>query len=268
MLLAVVLTSLVVLCVQFVSGTSTHGGAVLLSVLIGVVYLLSWPPMRVQNGEPGRAPTTGAVLIAVAWLARMATAVTLVFVVVEHAHRLVFDRQVAAFVLAGGLLGLVHLLGNLLAGVQRPKRRDWMHSLVNIPIAMAIGGFAQPLKIAAFYLLCWVPLWVYHGVANGTGAHWFGVLVDVPVWPLWLTLVFFVVTRLRRLLNRALGPTNPISAWLGDLKAEGGGVQAEVRTEPEHVASASIAPGLSQDWDPVLGETVRHRSGRRHRRRT
>ncbi|QRP45634.1 hypothetical protein [Amycolatopsis sp. FDAARGOS 1241] len=269
LLVAVVVTFLVVLCIEFVSGRATHTEVVLLAVLIGAVYLLSWPPMRVRTGEPGRAPVTGAVLIAVAWMARMTTAITLALLIAGHARHLAFDPQIAAFVLVGGLLGLVLLLGSLLAGVQQPQRSDWLRSLVNIPIAMAIGGFAQPLKVAAFYLLCWVPLWVYHGVADGTGARWFGVLVVIPVWPLWLGLVFFVVARLRRLLNRVLGPTNPISAWLGELKAEGEGVKAEVRTEPQHTASVSIAPGLSKDWDPdaTAGEPVRHRAGWRRRKR-
>jgi hypothetical protein len=267
LLLVVLPTCLVVLCVQFVSGGSTYTGTVLLSGLVGAVYLLSWPPTRAQIDDAGRAPATGAVLIAVAWLARTATAVVVIFLIARYPRSLAFDRQVAEFVLVAGLLRLVHLLGNQLAGVHKSKWRDWARSLVNIPLAMAIGGFAQPLKIVAFYLLCWVPLWVYHGVADGTGARWFGVLVDVPAWLLWLVLVFFVVTRLRRLLDRVLGLTNPISAWLGDLKADGEGVAAEVRTQPQHTASVSIAPGLSQDWDPALSETVLRRASRRSLRR-
>ncbi|HJP78995.1 MAG TPA: hypothetical protein VJ914_32275 [Pseudonocardiaceae bacterium] len=248
LLLAVVVTFLVLLCVQFVSGTAGSSETVLLSVLIGLVYLLTWPQMRVHRGEPGPAPAIGAVLIAVAWLARMATAVTLTFLIAGRVHHLVFDRQVAGFVLVGGLLGMVHLLGNRLAGIGKITRRDWVRSLVNIPIAVAIGGFAQPLKAAAFYLLCWVPLWVFHAVAGAT-TTWLGVLVDIPTWTLWVALVFVVVTWLRGRLNRLLGPTNPISALLGDLKAEGEGVKAEVRTQPEHNLSVSIAPGLSRDWD-------------------
>lgn len=252
LLLAVLVTFLVVLCVQFVSGDSADSWALLASVLIGVVYLLSWPPTWVQTGEPGRAPVIGAVLINLAWLGRMAAAIILTFLIARRTSTLVFDRQVAGFVLAGGLLGLVHLLSDHLAGIRQVKWRDWVRSAVNIPIAVVIGGFAQPLKVAAFYLLCWVPLAVYHGVGDGTGVHWFGVLVDIPVWPLWLILVFAVVSGLRTLLDRVFGPANPISAWLGDLKAEGEGVKAEVQTAPEHAGSVKIAPGLSQDWDPPM----------------
>jgi hypothetical protein len=244
----VVVTFLVILCLQFVSGATASSETVRLCVLIGLVYLMTWPQMRVRKGEPGRAPAIGAILIAVSWLARTATAITLTFLIAGRVHHLVFDRQVAGFVLVGGLLGLVHLLGNRLAGIGKIKRRDWVHSLVNIPIAVTIGGFAQPLKAAAFYLLCWVPLWVFHAVAGGT-ATWFGVLVDIPVWAGWLVLVFVLVNWLRGRLNRLLGPTNPISALLGDLKAEGEGVKAEVRTQPEHNLSVGIAPGLSRDWD-------------------
>lgn len=248
LLVAVIITFLVILCSQFVSGATASRETVLMCVLVGLIYLLTWPQMRVYQGEPGPAPVIGAILIAVAWLARTATAVTLTFLITGRGHHLVFDRQVAGFVLVGGLLGLVHLLGNRLAGIGKITRRDWIRSLVNIPIAVAIGGFAQPLKAAAFYLLCWVPLWVFHAVAGGT-ATWFGVVVDIPVWIAWLALVFVVVNWLRGRLNRLLGPTNPISALLGDLKAEGEGVKAEVRTQPEHNLSVGIAPGLSRDWD-------------------
>jgi hypothetical protein len=258
LLLAVVITFLVILCVQFVSGATASSETVLLCVLIGLIYLLTWPQMQVHQGDPGPAPAIGATLIAVAWLARMATAVTLTFLIAGRLHHLVFDRQVAGFVLVGGLLGLVHLLGSRLAGIGKITRRDWIRSLVNIPIAVAIGGFAQPLKAAVFYLLCWVPLWVFHAVADGT-ATWFGVLVDIPVWAVWLALVFVVVNWLRGRLNRLLGPTNPISALLGDLKAEGEGVKAEVRTQPEHNLSVGIAPGLSRDWDWEIDRPTRRR---------